>query len=504
MADFIRGRLNRLVETRDINAKKDILTKVKIKLETVHQREIQEVARNFDLLQLFCQLTSNDREVVERTCDVLNSFIGALDAGEVHQRYPAAFCRCITHSDSVVKTVVLKEMLRTVSDPSGVSQLLKDSEMLYTIAETIGEEDLEIAQLALEIIKKVGETPEGLKTLYSGQLLRVFGRLLAKNDTFSFRIYEFIIAVSMKSKEALEASAQSGLLYSLLLVLDNEDVLLQLNALELLTQLALTSDGLDYLESQNVLSKLSEKIVSANENPLSNLLIPGLMKFFGKVTRYKPNEILSKYPAVVTALFEVLNSEDVIILSDALDTLGHICSNVEGKYALESFGDCMPNAIKKISELIRDSPAELRICALNCLTLILDVKKPEQDNRILTVTKSWFDLLGEDPLDIIIPLCRQPFSDIRQASLEVLAVIASQTWGQECIAGYPGLTEFLLDRNTETYKECKEIKYGIIKSLSQAEPDIFDANTMQRFAQFISEGPFFVETDVSVTTEGAV
>lgn len=427
----------------------------------------------------------------------------ALEPGNVHQRYQREVLQFISHSDVSVKNLVLEELLRTVSCPNTLSQLLGDTEVLVAVTEKVADDDLSVAQHAMSILKKLGETPEGLKVLYSGILLRTIAKLLAKNDIITFRVYEVVTDISKNSKIGLEASIQSGFLQSLISVLDNEDELIQLNALEVMTDLALSEEGLKYLEQQEVLEKLAQKIAHANETPLSNLLIPGLMKFFGNVSRFRPNEIFSKYPVVISALFEVIETSDESILASALDTLGHIATTVEGKYALQDLGDNMTKALKKIAEVIKNMPSYFRLRGLNNLVLILDVKKDDQDNRIVSLTKSWFDTLGDEPLKMLIDLCKQPFADIRQVSLQLLAVVASQVWGQEYIAAFPGLVEFLLDRNIESFKECKEAKYVVVKNLSNAVDNIFDANTMQRLLDYVNKGPLYVETYTEVAIEGA-
>jgi len=426
-----------------------------------------------------------------------------LEPGEIYQRYSIEVSALINNSNPSVRSLVLREFLRTASHAQKISQLLIDTTLLISIINKIGDEDLTIAECAMSIVKKIGRNPHGLRILYKGELLRTFARLL-QNVTISFRVYEIIVDIAKTSREALEVSAQSGFLNSLINLLENEDILLQLNALEILTQLAVFEEGLSYLEQQEVLSKLVQKITQANENPLSNLLIPGLMKFFGNVARHWPNELFSRYPVIITALFEVIDSGDENILGPALDTLGFVCASVEGKYALQALGDAMFGALKKIAEIVQKMPTDLRIRGLNSLVLVLDVKRVDQDNRILSLTKLWFDSLCDDPLGMIVAICRQPFADIRQAGLEVLAIISFQAWGQEYISTYPGLIEFLLDRNIESFKECKDVKYEVVRCLSQAERDVFDADTMQKFKQFVNEGPYYVNVNTEVAVEGAL
>lgn len=199
----------------------------------------------------------------------------------------------------------------------------------------------------------------------------------------------------------------------------------------------------------------------------------------------------------------MLQGEDQTILIPALDTLGHVASSVDGKYALQSLNGAMPFVLRKIGQIIQNSTTELRIRALFNLARILEIPKDEQDNRILSLTKEWFDSICEQPLDLIVSLCKQPFADIRQAALEVLAVVAAQVWGQEYMCPLTSLTSFLLDRNIENFKECKEAKYNVVVNLSQAPAGIYDVNTMRRIKQFVSEGPFYVQAQADVATEGA-
>lgn len=56
----------------------------------------------------------------------------------------------------------------------------------------------------------------------------------------------------------------------------SEDVLYQLNILELLTQLAITPHGINYLVKQGIFQKISDIIQDLHKNPFGGLLIPGI------------------------------------------------------------------------------------------------------------------------------------------------------------------------------------------------------------------------------------
>lgn len=410
----------------------------------------------------------------------------------------------IHHQESLVRTLVLKELLRTASSPEKVIHLIDDVNLLNLIVQQIGSDDLAVAKLAMDIVKEIGKKPNGSKALYSSILLRSLARLISKGGVVAFRVYEVVVDIAKSSEEGLEASATSGFLNSLINILQDDDVLLQLNALEVIADLASTDYGLNYLEDRDVLKELSDKISRADENPLSILLIPGLMKFFGKILKTRV-DIFSKYPTIITALFQVINdTDDTILLANALDTLGNIASTLDGKYALKSFGQFMDNALNRISYVIKKMPSELRVRGLDCLALILHVNKEQQNNQIISLTNNWFKLLDEEPLDMIVGLCRQPFLDIKISSYRVIAAISNQAWGHEIIASYPGLIELLLERSNDSGKIIKEIKFDIVKNLAEASIDIFDSGTLQKFHAFIRQGPFYVDLEMDVAVEGGV
>ncbi|XP_076673763.1 26S proteasome non-ATPase regulatory subunit 5 isoform X1 [Andrena cerasifolii] len=504
MGEQLQTKLLRLGELNNNEEKKEILTEIGIVVKTLRSRHAEQINCTFDFGQLFAQLTSNDRGVLEQVCDILKTLFALLDPGEVYHRYPTQLSQLITHQDALVRSLVLEEILSTASHPQKMSSLLADTNLLVAIANRIADDSFEVAKCAMRIMTEVGKSKDGLQIVYKGELLRSLARLLVKNNVISFRVYEVVVDIAISSKEGLEASAQSGFLNSLFEILDSEDMLLQVSALDNLRYLSTTEEGLSYLEQQEVFGKLVQKIAQANENPLSNLLIPGLIKFFGNVAHQWPNDIFSKYPVVASALFEVLESPDHTIVGVALDTLGYIASSAEGKYALQALGKAMPCALKKISEIVQGMPTELRIRGLYALALILDVQKSEQDNRILSLTKSWFDSLDDDPLSMIVGICRQPFPDICEAGFDVLAVVASQAWGQEYMSSQPGLAEFLLERNLESTKACKDGKYEVVSRLSQAKPNIFDASTMQKFKEYVRQGPHFVDMGTEVAIESGM
>ena len=65
-----------------------------------------------------------------------------------------------------------------------------------------------------------------------------------------------------------------------------EDFLFQLSVLELLIDLCESDHGHAYLREHGVLTKLDAMINTVSASPFASMLLPGFIKFFGKLTNF--------------------------------------------------------------------------------------------------------------------------------------------------------------------------------------------------------------------------
>ena len=86
---------------------------------------------------------------------------------------------------------------------------------------------------------------------------------------------QVVAEVAVHSDAGLQAAHDCGLLPALIAELDNSDILLQLNALELLTKLAVFESGLQYLQQHGIVTALANKVTAISEDPLVSLTLPG-------------------------------------------------------------------------------------------------------------------------------------------------------------------------------------------------------------------------------------
>lgn len=85
-----------------------------------------------------------------------------------------------------------------------------------------------------------------------------------------------LIQICKLSLAALENTHNSGLLQQLLNEVYRVDILIQLNAIEMLSDLTMVDHGLIYLDQQGIVGKLESMMEDLESNPYGNLLLPGL------------------------------------------------------------------------------------------------------------------------------------------------------------------------------------------------------------------------------------
>lgn len=153
-----------------------------------------------------------------------------------------------------------------------------------------------------------------------------------------------------------------------------------------------------------------------------------------------------------------------------------------------------------IGKSIHNLPIPLQTRALNCIETLFQSSDDVPNNIIDMITEIWFcRLTGTNQLNFVQDFCRNPFSEIKIASLCLLRSICCYQWGQRALSETAGFIEHLLDRNNEFDKDAIHEKYNVIKTLANAS--VFDAGTILQIRQYIKDGAFYVQGVMEVAVE---
>uniref|UniRef100_A0A673MBA6 26S proteasome non-ATPase regulatory subunit 5 n=1 Tax=Sinocyclocheilus rhinocerous TaxID=307959 RepID=A0A673MBA6_9TELE len=465
MAAPIESLLNEICESEDpIEELKSLRTAV-LATPVSGLRQAVSGAR---LEIIFGLLNTNDKEQIEVCVEILSRVLQALEPNQLAQNYKTALQSGLNHPNDSVKVLTLTQ--------------------------------------AIAALSKLSNTKAGLDVLFQSDLLNKLKDVMLTSDIIRYRVYELIVEVSTVSPVSLGYCANSGLISQMLEELTGDDVLVRATAIEMVTNLAQSQHGRQYLAQQGIMDKISNMIIAAESDPFSSLYLPGLVKFFGSLAIMdSPQQVCEKYPVFLEVVFSMAMNLEPTLTPVALDTLGVLGNTVEGKQVLQKTGEKFTSVLKRISKVAADGATELRVRCLEALAQLLMLPVEQQTDDLLLLTESWFNCLSSQPMLMIRNISTQPFPELHCSALRIFTAVGCQPWAQQLMMDTPGFVEWVMDRSVGTGKEAKDCKFELVGALlsSSSAQEIFGAHNYLKLKTYLNEGPYYINAVSSVITEGA-
>ncbi|XP_071455423.1 26S proteasome non-ATPase regulatory subunit 5 [Hetaerina americana] len=505
----------------------ELLSELKTAIFSLNSSKLQSVTRGLPLDLIFDCLNSSDRNQINDACDVLYPLLSTIEPTCLLNEYEKVITRALGHPSPKLRGLVLKELCRVVRHSPQLAERICQEDIFLTIIETIGggpvssqepgkeqnainddeeeeQNEASAGRAAVNLMCALGCTPRGLALFSVGSvLLDAIMEQSNRSDVIRYRFYEVLVEIASSSPEGLSAVVDTRFLLLMMkeaMAEGSVDILTQANALQLLGKLASPEHGAHYIDEMGVAEALARKLARVNEDLLScSFVLPELLKFFGVIGHIRPHEVLSTYPAFPATLFDTLSSSDVCMIGVAMETVCYVGMTAKGKQALYSqYGKQMAKFMRRLGELIVILPTPLRVSALNGLSSLMTLKAEEQDKELLAITQRWFDGMSPTKLgstqwasaELVASICRQPFTELQLAALQVFLSISVLPWGQRLIATCPGLLELLTSYDNEEGK-VRESKYAVSKALlgSPSTTNSLSESQMLRLETFVRAGP---------------
>lgn len=225
--------------------------------------------------------------------------------------------RSLDHTNDGVKILGLNEIDRI--SKQFPSQIFSQN-VVIAVLKCLENPQEKIGILAVKIL------PTILPKLLADHSVHInLNRLLTCSDLIRCRVYDVSVTIAKESQGNLECVAY--VIDRLCTDLDTNDVLLELNVLELLSDLAQTDHGWLYLENKGIFKKIAEKLDNSEKSPLKNILFPGYVKFFGNIALKQPAKVIQGFPLFINAIMDLLlkgivSDADSTTLPVIFDTFG--------------------------------------------------------------------------------------------------------------------------------------------------------------------------------------
>jgi 26S proteasome non-ATPase regulatory subunit 5 len=283
----------------------------------------------------------------------------------------------------------------------------------------------------------------------------------------------------------------------------DEDLLVQLNAIEIVSDLAESKRGFQYLTNMNVLSQMDARLNDISSGSYASFLMPGYIKFFGHMAFHSPTNFHEMYPSFSAILMNMLTSDITESQILALEVISHIAVKWKGKEMLQSRNEVQEKVYEVLRKQIKSGPSALRVRALGAFANI--IKNVDESGEVPDIARDLFDKLEppNNTMPAIIGLAKQPFADISAAAYDILVSASYYAWGVQKFLDVPGFMEYLLDRSTAKDKEAKVLKYNLISSIvAQSEVgNIVPPEILKQLRFYVNQGAFYVEATARVALD---
>ncbi|XP_056409161.1 LOW QUALITY PROTEIN: 26S proteasome non-ATPase regulatory subunit 5 [Hyla sarda] len=455
---------------------------------------------------VFSIMNGGDREQVSLCVTILERILQALDPVHIARNYKEELQRGLHHPEDPVRLLAISQVGRIVESSEAMTEILNNLDLLRQMIVCIGGDKIAVAKEAMTSLSRIGRSSPGLQLLFGSNLLSELRAVMAVSDVVRYRVYELVLEIASVSAESLSFCANCAILPQLLEELTGDDVLVRVACVEMVTSLSGTLHGRQYLAQQGVIDKISNLIVGADADPLSGLYLPGLVKFFGNLALVdSPQQICEHYPAFLKKVFDMATGQEPTMIGVAVDTLGVLASNIEGKQILQKAGSRFIEVFRRIGHHARSSPTELRVRCLDAIASIMFLLPDDHTDDLLAMAESWFRSLSTQPIETFRSMAAQPFPELHCGSLKVFTAIANQPWAQRMMIDSPGFVEYIVDRSVDPDKDSKDAKFELVKALIGAKTtaEVFGNQHYLRLRAYHREGPYYVRAVSTVAVEGA-
>ena len=223
---------------------------------------------------LFRRLALNRTSEISYCIVVLKKLLNYMKPEIILTEYEFEAMQGVNHPSVEVRQLCLHQVERCVQTNSGVLKVIQNLDLLNFVIRNLGHADMGCAKVATNILLGLSRHSDGLALLLDANHESEFSELMKSNETVCFRVYELFVKIFEAKQEAYEKL--KPIFVSLAAEVNSDDVLVQMNCIELLTDLIGINEVAYHVpEETGVNQKLYNILTSSESNPLAGLLMPG-------------------------------------------------------------------------------------------------------------------------------------------------------------------------------------------------------------------------------------
>ncbi|KAG2182928.1 hypothetical protein INT44_005909, partial [Umbelopsis vinacea] len=499
--------------------------------ETLTLEQSNKTLANISLANLFYHADSEEdvgvyaREAIRR---LLNPIPYENIATTEYKTY---LVQGLSHFSPDVRKLSLQQVEKCLANEQA-SSLMAKSDIFVMVLTTLSFQSPEVAEKASDILYKVRShnlmvalTKDGLGEFFSQQSIAILKAIATINETIKFRVYELIIKVAGSSEKGFELAENDMLLDDVIEEVKSDDILIKINAIEMLMEMAASPPGYQFMKKANLLSYLVT-LMKNETGSESSVTVCAAVKFFGRLVSVKGVDVseIEADLGIVEIWKHILQngSDDTLVVTIA--TIGLVGSSTNALILFHEKG-----ILEEVCGNFRLSAGHIKVGYLQSISQLLAVHdSSEKSVQVEKITEDIFHNMGGNvfspadwysikashsnassylgsagPIELLISLSQQPLEEMRVSAFAVLESTATHEWGQRDLTRSKKFLDYILNRTTETTHAGKTWKFSIVRALTvttNAAANI-EPMALRRLTEYVKQGPFYIHREAAVAME---
>eukprot|EP00298_Acanthocystis_sp_HF-20_P012721 c20022_g1_i1.p1 GENE.c20022_g1_i1~~c20022_g1_i1.p1 ORF type:complete len:509 (+),score=165.38 c20022_g1_i1:58-1584(+) len=370
-----------------------------------------------------------------------------------------------------------------------------------------------------ECLIQLSKNENGAKEFFSLSLQKILRDTANSSTHVSIRVFETILGMASRSETALEQLKKTNWFQLLANCIKNEeDVLIRLNSIELVMEIARANRSsqpyadqllLSLFKNYNLTAIVSQIIKASHSDeidpsdPYISFVIPQILLLTGAVAvSCPPNselaESLNSAGIIDSALILMTSSSDPQVIEGSLCCLGGLVmhSNNSEPFSTEKFRNCFAKHFFAANESVK-------IAAAGTLARFILSPIEETGFQLYEYLASY----SKSPtLDYLIRASKLENYQITDSVYSIISSILKSKEGLKIITATDNgqkLVNWLIDRNTDSRKIGKEVKFSFVKELNSHKDHTIclASNYQSELKVFLIHGPYRQVAEPEVATE---
>eukprot|EP01083_Nonionella_stella_P028619 78821_1 len=395
----------------------------------------------------------------------------------------------LTNSSERVRSFTLQQITNSLGETRDSSFII-NSGLFDALLEMVGDDSVDVFESLTQLFVKCGRDP-AFSALFFGPAAQQSIHS-AGAGTVVVRAFLLCVSVGHESADAFREMRAAGVLESALEHLDGDDLLLKMALLEVFGEMSSSRDGLDFLNTPEMMEKLAELVLARDHGSVVAVGVVEILEKLIASSKQLNEYAWMEHDMLTIILIESVQSGETALMATALACIVQLATLSGGLEAMSEAG-----LLVEIPRGVLSGEDKVRLAALNGLCRILKTCFPESSPEA-TIQRDTFQSVGtfskpEKPsLKIMRQFMEEPFEEMFCASCEVLRNLAKQKWGPQIFLSSGGFIEWLSNPSAPALSAKAALaRKAIVQSLlaNQASKDVFQSRTFANLRAFVERQP---------------